>query len=56
MFDVLRNWLQGLVTSVPDDLAACEFDCHETDCQLGDWRNCERRLEMLRRREDEPST
>jgi len=53
MFGKLRDWLFGLVTRVPPDVAACEFDCHTTECHFGDWRNCPRRMETLQREQQD---
>lgn len=45
--------LQGLlkkikayfVADVPAELAACEFDCRETDCNDEEWETCPKRLQ-----------
>ncbi|MGD1942839.1 MAG: hypothetical protein ACFB0G_16145 [Leptolyngbyaceae cyanobacterium] len=34
-----------IATEVPADVAACEFDCRETDCPDRDWQNCQRRTQ-----------
>lgn len=47
MFGKLLKWIKIPVMDVPDDIAVCEFDCDETECLLGDWRHCERRLKAL---------
>jgi len=44
MFDNLLHLFKKPVTSVPEDIAVCEFECNETECRLGDWDRCERRL------------
>ncbi|NEV62396.1 hypothetical protein [Thiorhodococcus minor] len=36
------------VDAVPDDLAACEFDCRKTRCVEGDWEACAHRLGLDR--------
>ncbi|MGF1523439.1 MAG: hypothetical protein ACFBSF_14080 [Leptolyngbyaceae cyanobacterium] len=28
---------------VPDDIAACEFDCRKLECQTKDWETCPKR-------------
>jgi hypothetical protein len=44
MFDKLLHLFRNPVAEVPEDIAVCEFDCEETECRLGDWDRCERRL------------
>ena len=44
MFDKLLQWLKIPVAEVSEEMAVCEFDCDKTECLLGDWRQCERRL------------
>ena len=44
-FRWLRRWIKGrLVQDVPEEIAACEFECRRTECKQGDWETCERRL------------
>jgi hypothetical protein len=45
MFGKLINWLKIPVAQVPDDIAVCEFECAEQECQLQDWEHCQRRLD-----------
>ncbi len=45
MFGKLLRWLKIPVAEVPEEVAVCEFDCSKTQCLLGDWMQCERRLE-----------
>ena len=33
-----------IVQDVPNDLAACEFDCKVTECTYGDWKHCKIRI------------
>jgi hypothetical protein len=40
----LRQWIDDQVLEVPDDIAMCEFRCHKTECRVGEWETCERRL------------
>jgi hypothetical protein len=47
MFGKLFGWLRLLVEEVPDEVAACEFECSRTQCRQGDWQHCERRLRAV---------
>ena len=43
-----RAWrflVNQLIQDVPDEIAACEFDCRDTECPLEHWVSCERRLQ-----------
>ena len=43
-----RNWLANeVIQDVPDELAACEFDCRKQHCTSDDWSSCERRLKAM---------
>jgi hypothetical protein len=43
-----RIWLKGqLIRDVPPEDAFCEFECKESECQLGHWKTCKRRLAYL---------
>lgn len=45
-FKRLRNWLRKEVAQeVPAGLVRCEFECKETECSMGRWDNCIKRLE-----------
>lgn len=45
----LRRWIKGrLIQDVPEDIAACEFECRRTECHQGDWETCEKRLRGMR--------
>lgn len=44
-FRRLQQWIKDrMVQDVPEDIAACEFECRRTECRLGDWSTCENRL------------
>ncbi|MGB7934382.1 MAG: hypothetical protein WCH04_19580 [Gammaproteobacteria bacterium] len=43
MLDTFFQWLSKLAPEVPEEMAACEFECRKTDCLMGDWLKCERR-------------
>ena len=48
-FRRLRRWMRSrLVQDVPEDVAACEFECRRTECKQGEWETCERRLRGMR--------
>jgi hypothetical protein len=51
-FRKLRRWLSRLIQDVPEDIAACEFECRRLECRQGDWETCEKRLRGMRRDED----
>ena len=41
-----KRWLKDqLVEEVPDELARCEFGCRRSECRMGEWASCERRIE-----------
>jgi hypothetical protein len=45
-----RGWrflMDGLVQSVPEEDALCEFDCRKPQCGLDEWLTCERRLQAV---------
>ena len=45
----LRRWIKSrLIQDVPEEIAACEFECRKTRCQRGDWETCENRLRGMR--------
>jgi len=35
---------RNIVSDVPDDIAVCEFDCRQGECQQGEWAACGRRI------------
>jgi hypothetical protein len=45
-----RGWrflMDGLIQSVPEEDALCEFDCRKPQCGLDEWSTCERRLQAV---------
>lgn len=39
------RWLKNQIAQqVPEDCAACAFDCKKTQCSPEQWATCERRL------------
>lgn len=45
-----RGWrflLDGLIQSVPEEDALCEFDCRNEQCTMSEWSTCERRLQAV---------
>ena len=45
-----RGWrflMDGLIQSVPEEDALCEFDCRKPQCALDEWSTCERRLQAV---------
>ena len=58
MISKLLRWLVQSVTSVPEDIAVCEFECSKSECLYEDWVNCERRLgpHTPRQREEDRKT
>ena len=45
-----RGWrflMDGLIQSVPEEDALCEFDCRKRQCALDEWSTCERRLQAV---------
>jgi len=39
------GWLRRqIVDDVPEADAICEFDCRKSQCSVGEWETCERRL------------
>jgi hypothetical protein len=44
----LRTWLkEQFIGDVPPEDAFCEFECDKSQCQLGHWATCQRRLAYL---------
>lgn len=53
-----RGWhflVNHLIQDVPSELAACEFDCRETECSMERWISCERRMQTQRGIEGKPA-
>lgn len=41
----LRNWVAArIIRDVPSDIELCEFNCRKSQCTVGEWETCERRL------------
>lgn len=39
------RWLRDqIIQPVPQESAVCEFDCRKQQCSMGEWANCDRRL------------
>ena len=49
MFGAFQRWLSKLISEVPEEISACEFDCRNTECRLGNWSQCERRQQAMSR-------
>jgi hypothetical protein len=47
MFGSFLKWLSKLITEVPEEISACEFDCRKSECRMGDWSQCARRRETM---------
>jgi hypothetical protein len=47
MFGVFLRWLSKLISEVPEEISACEFDCREKECRMGDWSQCVRRQQVM---------
>ena len=49
----LRQWFKTrLIQEVPEEIAACEFECRKTECREGDWETCEKRLRGMSQDQD----
>jgi len=49
----LWQWIRGnWISEVPGEMAVCEFECREGECQAGDWESCDRRLSQLSERSE----
>ena len=38
---------ENVVECVPEEIAACEYDCRAPSCSAGEWKTCERRIDSL---------
>lgn len=48
-FRRLRRWFKSRwIQDVPEDIAACEFECRRLECRQGEWETCENRLRSMR--------
>jgi hypothetical protein len=56
MFGAFLRWLSKFISEVPEEISACEFDCRERECRMGDWSQCERRQQAtpgtIKKRQD----
>ncbi len=43
------RWRRQQIADVPDEMAACEYECRKTDCGADQYDECERRQEHARR-------
>jgi hypothetical protein len=47
MFGPFYKWLSKLISEVPEEISACEFECRKTECLMGNWLKCERRQQGM---------
>lgn len=47
MFGAFLRWLSKLISGVPEEISACEFDCRKRECRMGDWSQCVRRQQAM---------
>ena len=47
MISAFLRWLATLISEVPEEISACEFDCRERECRMGDWSQCVRRQQAM---------
>lgn len=49
------RWLKNQwVREVPKELAYCEFECPKNQCYVGEWENCQHRVEKPNPSENPP--
>jgi hypothetical protein len=36
-----------LISEVPEEISACEFDCRKRECRMGGWSHCVRRQQAM---------
>jgi len=42
----LQQWFRTrIIQDVPDNFEACVFECHKSECAMGDWEKCQIRLQ-----------
>jgi hypothetical protein len=41
---LLERNARRVVDDVPEEIAACEFECRKLECRHGEWESCPRRL------------
>ena len=46
-FRVWQRFRSKVIQDVPEDIQLCEFDCRKSQCAMGDWEKCERRLRSI---------
>lgn len=48
---LLRRWwnrlVKGWIGEFDEEMAACELNCRELDCDLSRWEHCENRLQFM---------
>ena len=42
-----RRFVKGWVGEFDEEMAACELNCRELDCDLARWETCENRLQYM---------
>lgn len=41
-----QRFRNEIIQDVPEAHQLCEFDCHKSQCTMGDWEKCESRLNL----------
>jgi len=47
LYNLLARLKSEIIQDVPLDIELCEYDCAKPHCSLGEWENCERRLQHV---------
>lgn len=47
-YKLLQQFRSKVIQEAPEDIQLCEFECHKTECAIGDWKKCDRRLRSMR--------
>ena len=47
IYSLLEKLKAYITAEVPDDMAACEFDCRKLECESKEWETCPRRLNKM---------
>jgi hypothetical protein len=43
------DWFKAVwIQDVPEEIAACEFECRRTECRQGEWETCPNRRRGMR--------
>ena len=42
-----QRFRNKVIQDAPEDIQLCEFDCQQSQCAMGDWEKCERRLRSI---------